>query len=114
MDQLVAKGVENRMERYRKLALKLREGSHRLGFRLYTPYEKMVPILTAPWAPEGVSSHEILDHLAKNYHIKISSGLGELKEKLFRISTKSPVVGEGVVDEVLDALSTFWKKNPGD
>jgi len=111
LDQLMAEGVENRMARYRILALRLREGLRRLGFRLYTPDEKMVPILTAAWAPQGVSSLEILDHLAQNYHIKISSGLGELKEKLFRIGTMSPVVGEGDVDEVLEALSTFRKRN---
>jgi len=109
LDQLLAEGVEKRLARYQQLAMRLREGLRRLGFKLYTPDEKMVPILTAAWAPDGVSSLEILDHLAQNYHIKISSGLGDLREKIFRIGTMSPVVGESDVDEVLDALSTFRK-----
>jgi alanine-glyoxylate transaminase/serine-glyoxylate transaminase/serine-pyruvate transaminase len=109
LDQLLAEGVEKRLARYRKLAIRLREGLRKLGYKLYTSDEKMVPILTAAWTPEGVSSLEILEHLAQNYHIKISSGLGDLRDKIFRIGTMSPVVDEGDVDEVLEALSTFRK-----
>lgn len=107
LEQLMAEGIEVRLGRYRKLALRLREGLRRLGYKLYTPDEIMSPVLTAAWAPEGISSLKIVNYLSENYHIKISTGLGVLKEKIFRIGTMSPLMGEKDIDEVLEALGNF-------
>ena len=107
LDQLLAEGIPQRLERYRSLALRLRAGLRRIGMQPFTPDEMLAPVLTAVYAPEGVDSGEIVKFLEEKYRIKISGGLGELKARIFRIGHMSPTVSEADIDEVLDALAEF-------
>jgi alanine-glyoxylate transaminase/serine-glyoxylate transaminase/serine-pyruvate transaminase len=109
LEQLMQEGIETRLARYKSLALRLRGGLRRLGYRLFTPDEEMTPVLTAAYCPEGVSSHEIVAYLSDQYHIKISGGLGALKEKMFRVGTMSPLVSKDDIDLLLTALEKFQK-----
>jgi aspartate aminotransferase-like enzyme len=67
----------------------------------------MNPVLTAAWVPEGIPSSRMVNFLADEYQIKISTGLGALKERLIRVGHMSPVVEEADIDHVLDALKAF-------
>jgi alanine-glyoxylate transaminase / serine-glyoxylate transaminase / serine-pyruvate transaminase len=107
MKQLLNEGIPNRLERYKKLAFQLRSGLRTIGYQPFTPDEVMAPVLTAAYAPDGVPSSKIVDYMANEYHIKISGGLGVLKERLFRIGHMSPTVSEVDIAEVLDALAAF-------
>ena len=109
LEQLMQEGIETRLARYRTLALRLRAGLRRLGYRLFTPDEEMTPVLTAAYCPDGVSSGGIVSYLSDQYQIKISGGLGDLKEKMFRVGTMSPLVSEADVDNLLLALEQFEK-----
>ncbi|HTX79917.1 MAG TPA: aminotransferase class V-fold PLP-dependent enzyme, partial [Longilinea sp.] len=109
LEQLMQEGIEPRLARYRTLALRLRAGLRRLGYQLFTPDEEMTPVLTAAYCPEGVSSGAIVAYLSDRYQIKISGGLGDLKDKMFRVGTMSPLVSEADVDSLLLALEKFGK-----
>jgi alanine-glyoxylate transaminase/serine-glyoxylate transaminase/serine-pyruvate transaminase len=104
---LLAEGIETRMARYRRLALRLREGLREVGMPPFTPDEMLAPVLTAACMPEGVSSGEVVQFMADQRHIKISGGLGALKEKIIRIGHMSPTVSEADIDEVLEGLRAF-------
>ena len=110
---LLLEGIENRRERYRRLALRLREGLRGIGMEPYTPDELMSPVLTAAYGPEGVPTSVIVSYMAEVHHIKIAGGLGdELKNKIFRIGHMAPSISEQDIDEVLEALTAFdpdWK-----
>lgn len=107
LDHLLEEGVEFRLERYKRLALRLREGLRRIGMPPYTPDEIMAPVLTAAYGPEGVPTGEIITYLAEKHRIKIAGGLGALKNKIFRVGHMAPTVSEADIDRVLDALSQF-------
>ncbi len=107
LEQLLAEGIPQRLERYCRLALRLREGLRSVGMPPFTPDERMAPVLTAAYAPDGVPSGQIVSFLENERHIKISGGLGELKETLFRVGHMSPVLTEADIDEVIDALRDF-------
>jgi len=107
LQQLMAEGIPQRLERYRRLALRLREGLAGIGMQPFTPLELMNPVITAAYGPKGVSTAKIVTHLAEKYHIKISGGLGALRETIFRIGHMSPVMTEADIDLVLDGLRTF-------
>jgi alanine-glyoxylate transaminase/serine-glyoxylate transaminase/serine-pyruvate transaminase len=107
LEQLMQEGIETRLARYRALAMQLRAGLRRLGYRLFTPDEEMTPVLTAAYCLEDASSGKIVSYLADQYHIKISGGLGDLKEKMFRVGTMSPLVSEVDIDNLLLALERF-------
>jgi alanine-glyoxylate transaminase/serine-glyoxylate transaminase/serine-pyruvate transaminase len=105
---LLAEGIESRMARYRKLALRLREGLRQIEMQPYTPDELLAPVLTAAYGPPGVSTGEIVDYMAQIHHTKIAGGLGErLKDKIFRIGHMSPTVSEADIDQVLGQLAAF-------
>jgi alanine-glyoxylate transaminase/serine-glyoxylate transaminase/serine-pyruvate transaminase len=107
LDQLLDEGIENRLERYKQLALHLRSGLRKIGMQPFTPDEVMSPVLTAAYPPQGVSVAEIMSALENKYRIKIAPGLGELAGKIFRIGHMSPVLTMSDIDELLAALATF-------
>jgi alanine-glyoxylate transaminase / serine-glyoxylate transaminase / serine-pyruvate transaminase len=109
LEQLLKEGIPQRMKRYRRLALCLRDGLRQIGMQPFTSDEMMAPVLTAAICPPGVSSGEIVAFMETERHIKISGGLGSLKEKIIRIGHMSPVLNEGDIDEVLNALAAFGK-----
>ncbi|HHY87426.1 MAG TPA: alanine--glyoxylate aminotransferase family protein [Chloroflexi bacterium] len=99
---LAEEGIEARLERYRQLALQLRAGLERIGLEPYTPVERMNAVLTAAWTP--VPSGRLVSFLEQECRIKISSGLGAMKEQLIRIGHMSPVVTAQDIDDVIDGL----------
>ncbi len=111
LTQLCEEGIEPRLERYRGLALRLRQGLRRLGMEPYTPDAMLAPVLTAAYGPPGVKTTEIVSYLENECHIKISAGLGMLKEQLIRVGHMSPTVGEEDIDQVLTALEEYLRVN---
>jgi alanine-glyoxylate transaminase/serine-glyoxylate transaminase/serine-pyruvate transaminase len=107
LDNLLHEGVEFRMERYKRLALRLRKGLREIGMPPFTPDEMMAPVLTAAYGPQGVPTGEIVTYLVEKHHIKIAGGLGALKNKIIRVGHMAPTVSEKDIDRVLDALSQF-------
>jgi len=107
LKQLMEEGIENRYLRYDKLARKLRSGLTEIGMPPMTTDELLNPVLTAAYGPVGVQTSQIVKFLAKEHKIIISGGLGDLKEKTFRIGHMSPVVSEQDIEQVLNALGQF-------
>jgi len=107
LDQLLAEGIANRLERYRRLALRLRDGLRNVGMPPFTPDWMLAPVLTAAYGPKGVPTGKIVTYLANEHHIQISGGLGSLKNEVFRIGHMSPVLSEADIDEVVSALAAF-------
>jgi len=105
---LLAEGIDRRMERYRALAIRLRQGLRRIGMEPYTPDNLMAPVLTAAYGPTGVPTGEIVSYMAEVHHTKIAGGLGDqLKDRIIRIGHMSPTVREPDIDQLLDQLAAF-------
>jgi alanine-glyoxylate transaminase / serine-glyoxylate transaminase / serine-pyruvate transaminase len=107
LEQLLAEGIETRMQRYKKLALQLRAGLREVGMPPFTPDEILNPVLTAAYPPEGVDSSKVLDYLLNEHHIQISGGLGALKPKIFRIGHMSPVITDEDIQTLVSALKKY-------
>ncbi len=107
LDQLLTEGIETRLERFRRLALRLRTGLREIGMPPFTPDEILVPVLTAAYSLPGVPSSRLIDYLAAHHRIKISNGLGVLHDVIFRIGHMSPLMKEADIDQVLEALRSF-------
>lgn len=104
---LMKEGLKNRFERYKQLAKYLREGLLRLGMEPYVSDELMAPVLTAVYGPANIPTGQIVDYLEKHHGIKIAGGLGDLKNKIFRIGHMSPTNTFNDIDLVLFALRDF-------
>lgn len=103
--QLQQEGLTTRLERYERLGWRLREGLAGIGLGMFTPPELMNPVLTAAYVPEGMPSSKVVSYLENEHQIKISTGLGELKEKMIRVGHMSPVVTEEDIDDVVLAIA---------
>lgn len=107
LEGLASEGMEARLERYRGLALRLRQGLRRIGMQPYTPDDLLAPVLTAAYGPPGVPTGRIVSYMANEHCIKISGGLGRLENKIIRIGHMSPTVTEADIDEVVEGLGEF-------
>jgi aspartate aminotransferase-like enzyme len=87
----------------------LRNGLRQIGLVPFTADEILAPVLTAAYCPPGVSSGEIVAFMEKERHIKISAGLGALKDRIIRIGHMCPSMSEADIQEVLDGLAAFKK-----
>jgi alanine-glyoxylate transaminase/serine-glyoxylate transaminase/serine-pyruvate transaminase len=104
---LLNEGVEKRLERYRRLALRLRRGLREIGMPPFTPDELMAPVLTAAYGPPNVPTDQIVHYMADVHHIKIAGGLGVLRDRIIRIGHMAPTVCEADIDQVIEALGQF-------
>lgn len=109
LDNLLTEGIEERINRFTSLALYLREGLRKLGMEPFTPDSLMAPVLTAAYGPPNVPTSHIVRYLADEHNIIIAGGLGDLKDKVFRIGHMSPDVSKDDIDQVLYALGEFVK-----
>jgi alanine-glyoxylate transaminase/serine-glyoxylate transaminase/serine-pyruvate transaminase len=107
LQQLLAEGIDARMRRYQGLAMQLRAGLREADMQPFTPDEVLNPVLTAAYPPEGIDSARVVDYLLREHHIQISSGLGTLKPKIFRIGHMSPVITDKDMVTLISALKKF-------
>jgi len=115
IQELIREGYENRVNRYKKLAQKMRQGLNELGFELLLLPEKMQSnILTAIKIPEKMNYWEVHDKL-KQRGITIYSGSGVLGQRKFRIATLGHINEKDVswflqnLKQVCDELGVFKK-----
>jgi aspartate aminotransferase-like enzyme len=105
---LLEEGLDRRIKRYTGMAMSLRNGVRALGMEPLTPDDRLAPVLTAVFAPEGVKIGELIAYLREEHNIMISSGLGEtLKDRVFRVGHMGPTVTDDDIDDVLGALRAF-------
>jgi len=94
--EFIEEGYKNRIERYKKLANKMREGLKEIGFKLLLLPEKMQSnIVTVIKMPEKMNYWKIHNKL-KQRGITIYSGKEVLNQRKFRIATLGHLTEEGV------------------
>ncbi|MFC1960356.1 pyridoxal-phosphate-dependent aminotransferase family protein, partial [Chloroflexota bacterium] len=94
LQSLLAEGVPNRIQRYSRLADRLRSGVRELGLELFTEEDCLSPVLTGIVSPQGLPSSAIVKFLGEN-DIKIAGGFGdEMKERIFRVGHMGAMISE--------------------
>jgi alanine-glyoxylate transaminase/serine-glyoxylate transaminase/serine-pyruvate transaminase len=83
---ILGEGMENRIDRHRKIGHAFRSGLKTLGLEMIpVSVDVAANTLSAPYFPEGVVGAEILNKIAKEGVIVAGGLLPELKSKYFRI-----------------------------
>ena len=115
IQELEKEGYENRIKRYKILALKMREGLKKLGFELLLfPEEIQSNILTTIKMPDRMNYWEVHDKL-KERGITIYSGQEVLNQRKFRIATLGSLREQDIdwflqnLKEVCEELKIFEK-----
>tara|TARA_B100000315_G_C14590007_1_gene595258 strand:- start:979 stop:2067 length:1089 start_codon:yes stop_codon:yes gene_type:complete len=115
LQEFVEEGYEKRIERYRGLAKRMRQGLEELGFELILlPEEMQSNILTAIRMPDNMDYWEMHDKL-KERGITIYSDKDVLEERKFRVATLGHITDEDVdwflknLKEVTEEVSLLKK-----
>lgn len=78
-------GIENRFVRHLKNHRALVAGVEAMGLQMYVAPEYRLPMLNTVRIPAGVDDAVLRRHLLVNFNLEIGGGLGELKDKVWRI-----------------------------
>jgi alanine-glyoxylate transaminase/serine-glyoxylate transaminase/serine-pyruvate transaminase len=107
LEKLLYEGIESRITHYLKLGLRLRNGLRKLDIKPFTTDDIMAPVITAAYGFDDVPTSQLVNFLEQKHNIQIAGGLGELKDKIFRVGHMSPVITEEDIDKLLYAIRDF-------
>lgn len=107
LQSLMREGLDHRLRRYEVLAAHLRGGLKEIGLQTAVAEQAMAPILTAVQTPEGIQSSDLVRYLAREHGIKITTGFGALKERVFRIGHIGAVLNTEDIDRLLAGIKQF-------
>jgi 2-aminoethylphosphonate-pyruvate transaminase len=85
LQELLEEGVAQRIARYRRAALLLRQGFERLGLKCLLPPELRSNTITSLALPDGMTYDALHDALKARGYV-IYAGQGDLASKIFRVA----------------------------
>ena len=86
LDMIFEEGLENRIERHRRLAKATREGVKGMGLKLFPEKEEICSnTVTSLRVPKGMDDKKIREIMKDKYNIVIAGGQAHLKGKIMRI-----------------------------
>ena len=93
-------GLETRWKRHHKLASALKEGLKAMGLNLPIDPQVALDQLTVIDIPHGINDEQFRLKLLRKYLIEIGRGLGQFKEKVWRVG----LMGESCIPANVFAL----------
>jgi 2-aminoethylphosphonate-pyruvate transaminase len=85
LNELMEEGVANRIQRYKKFAVLIRDRMAKLGVKPVLTPEQQSSTLTAYHLPAGLTYESLHDRLKKEGYV-IYAGQGQLESKIFRVA----------------------------
>ena len=85
LNELLEEGVAKRIQRYKKMAMLIRERMAKIGIKPVLTPERQSNSITAYYLPEGLAYQTLHDRLKAQGYV-IYAGQGNLEDKIFRIA----------------------------
>ncbi len=104
---MMEEGIEARHARHARVAAGLRAGLAAMGLELTTNPDYQLNPITIVKAPEGVDEGAARARLLNEWNIEVSGGLGEFRNKVWRIGMMGEGARETSVLAVLSALEVI-------
>ena len=82
---IVEEGLEQRFNRHRKNHQALVAGVEALGMKMHVDPNYRLWSLNTVQIPDGVNDAQVRSQLLSQFNLEIGGGLGELKEKVWRV-----------------------------
>lgn len=100
-------GLPERFNRLNTNAARLWSGLEHLGIQPFIPFEFRLPVLTTAIVPENMDGQATRARLYQERNIEIASGLGALKDKLWRIGLMGYSSSQENISALLDGLKAI-------
>ncbi len=107
LKSLLAEGLPTRMARYARNAKRLREGLSALDLELLVPESMLSNVLTPVVAPPGAQAADVVDYVARQHQIRISTGFAGNDKQIIRIGHMGAMIGDEDIDRLLEALRQY-------
>lgn len=95
LDELIAEGIDNRINKYKTLAETIRNGLAKLGLELFLPPQHRSNTVTSVLLPQGISFEALHNELKAKGFI-IYAGKGPLSEKTFQVANMGALTTEDI------------------
>lgn len=95
LDELLEEGVANRIQRYKKAAVRIRQRMKELGVMPLLPPDHQSNTITCFHLPAGLTYQTLHDRLKERGYV-IYAGLGQLESKVFRIANMGALSAEHI------------------
>jgi 2-aminoethylphosphonate-pyruvate transaminase len=102
LNELLEEGVQKRIQRYKKMAVLIRERMTRLGIKPVLTPDRLSNTITAYYLPEGLTYQSLHDRLKEQGYV-IYAGQGNLENKVFRVANMG-ALNEAQFTSFLDAV----------
>ncbi len=109
LDLIFAEGLEARWKRHAEVGQMMQRRVQELGCTLFAREGQRLPMLTAIVAPESVDGAAVRRALLEQYSIEVGAGLGEWKDKLWRVGLMGYNARPVLVDLVCGALGELLR-----
>ena len=96
--------LENRWRRHREVGESLQRRLEEMGCKLFAAEGYRLPMLTAVLPPDGVDAGAVRRALLERFNIEVGAGLGEWKDKLWRIGMMGYNARPEMVDTICGAI----------
>jgi alanine-glyoxylate transaminase/serine-glyoxylate transaminase/serine-pyruvate transaminase len=107
MEKILAGGLENHFEKYRRASQVVRSGLTDLGFEMLVPETYAAPIVTGVKGRAEFSVSEMMRWLVDEREIAVGGGLGPLAGKIFRVGHLGKAAEQDYLDDFLSAVEAF-------
>lgn len=104
LDLIFEEGLEQRWRRHEEVGRLMQERVQAMGCTLFAREGQRLPVLTAIVTPEGVDGGAVRRALLERYSIEVGAGLGEWKDKLWRVGLMGYNARRSMVDLICGAL----------
>lgn len=85
-EMIKEEGIDNVIERHKRLRTRLRDGLRKIGLNLLVKEDKNASsAITAIYPPDGVSVSDIRNSYKNDWDLKVANGQDKLKDKIFRL-----------------------------
>jgi len=102
LNELLEEGVQKRIQRYKKMAMLIRERMTKLGIKPVLTPDRLSNTITAYYLPEGLTYQSLHDRLKEQGYV-IYAGQGNLENKIFRVANMGALT-EAQFTSFLDAV----------
>ena len=107
-DRILAQGLEQRFQRYRETAARVRTRARAAGYEPLAAEESASPTVTALRPPPGIAADDVVAAVRERVNIQLGSGIADLAGQVFRVGHMGLSTTDAYLDDlfgVLEALS---------
>ncbi|MCB0007664.1 MAG: alanine--glyoxylate aminotransferase family protein [Anaerolineales bacterium] len=107
LEKLQERGLEEQWRIYKTAASYFRGGMAELGFTMFAPQEHASSVISAVNVVPGMDAEDFIAYLQKEHQIRISSAMGELHGKAFRVGHLGKAGSAEYINAFLEATQQY-------